>query len=60
MVKRYWVIKKQDGTILKDKGKILFFEKPWEAMSYVASHCGGSPYLTITEWKGKQGKLHGD
>jgi hypothetical protein len=45
-----WVIRKNDGTILNDFGKILFFNTPADAFKYIDVVCGGSMYLNVTKW----------
>ncbi len=53
MTKEYYVIKKSNGELLKSGGKVLFFDTATEAMTYINMACGGSPYLTVTRWRGK-------
>ncbi len=51
--KRHWIIRTLDskGTILKEKGKILFFKTPDEARRHIEEKCGNSPYLTVKLWR---------
>ena len=53
MTKQWYVIKKQDGELIKSDGKVLFFETADEAMTYITISCGNSPYVNIEKWRGK-------
>jgi hypothetical protein len=55
-----WVIKQQDGELLKetyldDKNKlhkkVLFFDNRYQAVNYIIKECGNSPYLREEPWR---------
>ena len=57
-MKRQWVIKTLDkyGTILREKGKILFFDTPDEARTHISEKCKNSPYLMVKPWRSNNKK----
>ncbi len=57
---RWWCIRHKNhvpnlGSFIKKPkhNTPLLFNTPQKALDYLTSHCGGSHYLTISEWMAK-------
>ena len=46
----FWVIKKQNGELLKSDNEILFFREHDEAINYISLTCNGLTQFTIEQW----------
>jgi hypothetical protein len=49
--KTYWVISTNQGKLIHDDKKIMFFSTAHEARMYIEDHLGNSAYLRLRRWK---------